>query len=168
MLSQASGMQPYIDMFKRLHAARAVEFRMRHGLQIKSGEWLGAAVLKLLKPSWTTDPPEPLLNSNGIFFGIWIDASCVAEQRMRYNIHAKRLRFIKGPSFPAREFARSFRIAAHGELKAWPNITYPKGPITLFEGDVPLNLSTLESDASALMDRFVTLTPLVDDQLAAV
>jgi hypothetical protein len=158
-------MQPYLDMLKHLHAARAEHFHSLHGLQIKTGAALGAAILKLLKPSWTTDGPEPLLNSNGVFFGVWVDAACVAEGRLRYNLHAKKLRLLKSPAFAAREFARSFRIEANAALKSWPKATYPKGPITLFEGEVPLDTATFEHEASALMDRFAALTPMVDAML---
>jgi hypothetical protein len=160
-------MQPYLDIFTRLHAASAESFLSRHGLQIKTGEGLGAAILKLLKPSWTTDGPEPLLNSNGVFFSIWVDAACVAKGRVRYNVHAKKLRLLKGPAFAAREFARSFRIEANAALKSWPKVTYPKGPITLFEGEVPLDNATFEQEVSALMDRFAELAPILDEMLVS-
>jgi hypothetical protein len=159
-------MQPFLDIFTDLQAARAAEFLARHGLHMKAGEGFGAALLKLLKPAWTTDDPEQLVNSNGIFFGIWVDAGCLAENRLRYNLHAKKLRLLKGEPFAAREFVRSFRAAAKGALADWPSATYPKGPITLFEGHVPLAVGTLKADASALLDRFARLAPLVDEALA--
>jgi hypothetical protein len=159
-------MQPYLDIFSGLAAEREAEFRATHGLTIKVGHALDAAILKLLKPTWTTDGPEELLNTNGVFFGVWVDEMCVAEGRVRYNVHAKKLRFLKGDGFPAREFARAFRAEAGPLLKAWPRLTFPKGPVTLFEGDVPLNLATLKAETSALIDRFAGLAPLVDRMLA--
>jgi hypothetical protein len=153
-------MQKYLDIFDQLKAERAAEFEAQHGLTIKTGEGLGAALLKLLKPSWTTDAPGELLNSNGLFFGVWVDAECEAKGIARYNLHAKKLRFIRGEGFAARQFVRSFRGAA--DLQDWPNVSFPKGPITLFEGHVPLDVTTLHSETSTLMDRFAKLVPTLE------
>lgn len=158
-------MQPYLDVFAALAAEREAEFLSLHGLTVKTGHALDAAILKLLKPAWTTDPAGALLNSNGVFFGVWVDEACIATGRFRYNVHAKKLRYLKGDTFPAREFARSFRSDASKALEDWPALRYPKGPVTLFEGDVPLDLSTLKAETSALMDRFARLAPLIDGKL---
>jgi hypothetical protein len=160
-------MQPFLDIFANLADARADELRARHGLVVKASAGLGAAIIKLLKPSWTTDAPELFLNTNGLFFSVWVDEACVAHRRARFNLHAKKLRSIKGEAFPAREFARSFRAEAGDALKAWPAIVYPKGPITLFEGHVPLHAQTLHAETSALLDRFIEMLPLIDRMLAA-
>ena len=160
-------MQNHLAIFNSLKSERAAAFQKQHGLMIKTGEGLGAAILKLLKPEWTTDGPGEILNSNGLFFGIWVDADCEAKGIARYNLHAKKLRFIKGEAFAAREFARAFRIEANEAMKAWPSVSYPKGPITLFEGNVPLNAATLRDEASALMDRFAALAPMLDRMMAS-
>jgi hypothetical protein len=159
-------MKDHLQVFNALKAAREAEFQTQHGLSIKTGEGLGAMILKLMKPSWTTDRPEELLNSNGLFFGVWIDADCESKGLVRYNLHAKKLRFIKGEAFAARQFVRDFRAQAQTRLKDWPNCGFPKGPITLFEGHIPLSSGTLHDDVSALMDRFAALTPLLDQLLA--
>jgi hypothetical protein len=159
-------MKIYLDSFTTLKSERAAEFQTQHGLTIKTGEGLGAAILKLLKPSWTTDGPGEILNTNGLFFGIWVDAECEAKGIARYNLHAKKLRFIKGEAFAAREFARTFRAQGKDELAGWPNWSYPKGPITLFQGHIPLDANTLHAETSKLMDRFATLTPFLDRLLA--
>jgi hypothetical protein len=158
--------QSWLDIFNELKTSRAAEFQSQHGLVIKTGFGLDAAILKLIKPTWTTDAPGDLLNSNGLFFGVWVDPACKAKGIARYNLHAKKLRFIKGEDFAARDFARSFRAQAHGELANWPNCTYPKGPITLFEGHVPLDAATLRAETSELMDRFAELCPLIEQLLA--
>lgn len=158
-------MQPYLDIFAALAEERAAEFRSTHGLAVKSGHALEAAVLKLLKPAWTTDAPAEFRNTNGVFFGVWVDEMCVLEGRARYSLHAKKLRFLKGDAFPAREFARTFRAEASTALADWPALRFPKGPITLFEGDVPLDLATLRAETSALMDRLAGLAPLIDRML---
>ena len=163
----SNALQPYHDVFSALAEEREAEFRSLHGLAIKTGIALDAAVLKLLKPAWTTDPPEDLRNSNGVFFGVWVDEPCIAKRRVRYNLHAKKLRFLKGDAFPAREFARTFRADARNALADWPALSFPKGPITLFEGEVPLKLTTLRAEAWALMDRFAELAPYIDQKLSS-
>ncbi len=159
-------MQPYFDIFTALAAARADDLRA-HGLLIKAGEGLEAAILKVLKPGWTADPPDQFLNTNGLFFSVWVDAACKAQKRARFNLHAKKLRTIKGEAFAAREFARTFRIEAATVLQAWPTNVYPKGPITLFEGHIHLDPRTLQMETSALIDRFVALVPMIDRLLAS-
>lgn len=158
-------MQNHLAVFNSLKDERAAEFQSQHGLTIKTGEGLGAAILKLLKPSWTTDSPDELLNSNGLFFGVWVDAECEAKGIARYNLHAKKLRFIKDEKFAAREFVRAFRVQGQMQLESWPNWSFPKGPITLFEGHIPLDTKTLHTETSKLMDHFAALTPLLDQLL---
>ena len=159
-------MESYLAVFSVLKDERAAEFLAQYGLMVKTGEGLGATILKLLKLTWTTDKPTELLNSNGLFFSVWVDAACEAQGIARYNLHAKKLRMIKGEAFAAREFARAFRVHGKRELTGWPNWSYPKGPITLFEGHFPLDIKTLRTDTSALMDRFAALTPMLDRLLA--
>ena len=161
------GMDAYLAIFEGLKAARTGDMLKQHGLMIKTGTGLGAAILKLLKPAWTTDGPAEILNSNGLFFGVWVDAACVAQGRARFNVHAKKLRLVKGEAFAAREFARAFRIEANEALKAWPNCSYPKGPITLFEGHFALDPATLAAETTRLMDRFAALTPMLDRMISS-
>jgi hypothetical protein len=159
-------MQKYLDVFNVLKAERGSEFQTPYGLVIKTGEGLGAAILKVMRPSWSTDKPDELLNTNGLFFSIWVDAACEEKAIVRYNLHAKKLRFIKGEAFAARDFARRVRADAKSELATWPNCTIPTGPITLLEGHFTLDDKTLHDETSKMMDRFAQLTPLLDGVLA--
>ncbi len=159
-------MQPYLDIFTAVANARA-DALGRDGLIVKAGEGLGAAILKVLKPTWTTDAPELFLNTNGLFFSIWVDQACKKQKRARFNLHAKKLRNIKGEAFAAREFARLFRGEAASVLQTWPTNVYPKGPITLFEGHVHLDPRTLEAETTTLLDRFVAMVPMIDRMLAS-
>jgi hypothetical protein len=156
-------MQNYLDIFNALKAERSAEFQAQHGLTIKSGEGHGAVILKLLKPTWTTDAADEFLNSNGLFFSVWVDAPCEAKGIARYNLHAKKLRFIKGERFEARQFVRTFRAAV--DLRDWPNVSFPKGPITLFEGHVALDARTLHQETATLIDRFAKMVPMLEQVL---
>ena len=159
-------MEPYLAQFAALADARAAAFLADHGLILKSGAGFGAAILKLIKPEWTTDAPGEFLNTNGVFFSIWVDPESAGAKRLRYNLHARKLRALKGETFAARDFARKFRGRNAEALSAWPNLSFPKGPITLFEGHVTLTPATLPADASGLLDRFAALAPMVDNLLA--
>ena len=159
-------MHNQLAVFDALKSERTTEFQTQHGLTIKTGEGLGAVLMKVMRPSWTTDNPDELLNTNGLFFSIWIDAACEAKGIVRYNLHARKLRFIKGEAFAARDFARKVRADAKSELASWPNCTFPPGPITLFEGHFALDEKTLHAETSAMMDRFAKLTPMLDGVLA--
>ncbi len=159
-------MEKYLEIFNAVKAERAKGLEWQYKLSLKTGEGLGAALLKVMKPEWTTDAPDELLNTNGLFFSVWVDPACEAKGVARYNLHAKKLRAIKGEAFAAREFVRAFRFQCGDELKGWPNWSYPKGPITLFEGHIPLDLKTLHAETSSLIDRFVKLTPKLEHVLA--
>jgi hypothetical protein len=159
-------MQKYLEVFDAVKAERATGLEWQHKLTIKTGEGLGAALLKVLRPNWTTDSPNELLNSNGLFFSIWVDAACEAKGIVRYNLHAKKLRMIKGENFAARDFARSFRAEHKTALAKWPNLTFPVGPITLFEGFAELDVATLGATCNTLIDRFIGLAPAIDRMIA--
>ena len=151
-----------LDVFKTLKSERSEEFKSKHALSIKAGTGLDASILKLMKDSWSTDRPDELLNSNGLFFSVWVDAACKAQGIVRYNIHARKLRAIKGETFAAREFARSFRAQGKDELEGWPNWSFPKGPITLVEGHFAYKPATLRTETAAMMDRFAAIVPFLD------
>jgi hypothetical protein len=158
-------MQKYLDVFEALKVEHAAKFASQHGLTIKTGFGLDAVLFKLLKATWTTDGPDALVNTNGLFFSVWVDAECEAKGIARYNLHAKKLRAIKGETFAAREFVRAFRAQSGEDLKGWPNVSYPKGPITLFEGSFKLYPHTLQNETLNLAKRFAELTPLLEKLL---
>ncbi len=153
-------MQSYLSTFNDIKSARAASFKGQYGLDMKTGEGLGAVIIKTLKPKWTTDPQHELLNSNGLFFSVWVDAECEAQSIARYNLHAKKLRFIRGEKFANREFVRSFRLQAQDDMKGFPNWNYPKGPITLFEGSFPL--AELKDETDKVLENFAKMTPLLE------
>ena len=157
-------MQNHLAIFQNIQRNNAAAFKAQHGLAINTGEAFGAAIIRVLKPEWTTDNPGELVNTNGLFFSVWVDAECEAGGLARYNLHAKKLRFIKGEAFAARHFVRAFRLQAQDAVKAFPNATYPKGPITLFEGHVAL--TDLQVETEMLLQKFAGMADLLDRLLA--
>src|SRR5271154_4582625 len=95
----------YLDKFqkaadrldKKLLSEKEVEVAV-----VMYGE--GCVVLKLFKRSWTNQFQDPLTSESRIFFSVWISDSTIEEQKILYNIHALKLRQLKGYSIQSRNF----------------------------------------------------------------
>ena len=83
--------------------------RPSQGLVCKRGFYGESYVLKLQKASWTNDPMDRVQNKSGIFFSVWISAASLRKNRASYNIHALKLRQLKGYRITSRDFASDFR-----------------------------------------------------------
>jgi hypothetical protein len=79
-----------------------------------------------------------------------------------YNIHALKLRELKGYSIASREFASAFRTGFAPMRSAWPNVSVDYGPLTLMEGWIAVTASHFEKDVLDLMESFQRLSPLID------
>jgi ankyrin repeat protein len=138
------------------------------GLVCKQGFYKDCVVLKLQKSSWTNDPMEQLENKSGIFFSIWANAASIRVNRLNYNIHALKLRQLKGYSISSRDFADEFRHLFGPFRKSWPNVDLYHGPLTLMQGWIELSPDSAEAAILALLQRFATeLSPLIDRLLAS-
>jgi len=139
----------------------------RHGgqeLVCKQGFYTNCAVLKLQKPSWTNDPMNQVRNRSGIFFSVWISEESAKTSRANYNIHALKLRKMKGYSITSRDFAEEFRKIF--VKKSWPNVSVDYGPLTLMEGWEEVALNKLEDDILPMLERFHQVSPVLDRMLA--
>lgn len=137
----------------------------RHGLAIRTGYAKDSAVFKLSKPQWSSDEPATLINRNGIFFSIWIDFSRPEPLALRYNIHALKLRTLPGYRIASRGFAEAFRTQAAPLLAGWPNVSTDFGPLTLCEGFMDFNESSLDTDARYLAHLFPPAASIIDTLL---
>jgi hypothetical protein len=137
------------------------------GLTCKEGIYNDCPVLKLQKASWTNDRMDRLPNKTGIFFSIWIDAKAAGKNRVNYNIHALKLRLLKGYSITSRAFANDFRDGFKTFSGFWPNVSTDYGPLTLMQGWTAIKPLGFEEDILALMERFKELCPLIDRLLEA-
>lgn len=157
-------MNPYIDTFQRV--ARKLEPALSvKQIEAHTGEWLGAAVLKLQKHAWAKAKPPSTVENPGIFFSIWIDAQSLKRQRVCYNIHALKLRGLSAYVLESREFATAFRKEFVHTAARWPNVSVDYGPQTLMQGWFPLDESTLEADVTHLSRHFLPLTRTIDTLL---
>jgi hypothetical protein len=144
------------------------------GWLCKTGLWPApetpkCLVLNLLKPHWTSDSPDVISNTCGIFFSAWIDVdvgSSRPNRRLRYNIHALKLRGMPGYKLESRKFAEEFRSGFDAVRLPWPNLTLDHGPQTLMEGFVEVAAPSCEAELVGLAMRFDPVAPLIDQLLA--
>ena len=135
------------------------------GLICKQGFYTNSLVLKLQKASWTNDPMNQVRNQSGIFFSIWITEKSAARNQANYNIHALKLRHLKGYSITSRDFAEDFRNRFASLQKPWPNVSVDYGPLTLMQGWIDIHPQSIEKSILRLMKSFEQLSPLIDHLL---
>jgi len=144
----------------------AAQGKSASGLLYFAGPILGATALKVYKTQWASDPQNPLTSPGRIFFSVWVTDSSIKENKLLYNIHALKLRQFKNPNLTARDFAARFRARLKPHQHEWPNLSLDYGPLTLMQGWIPLNDDTLEVDIITLIQKFITLVPIIDQTLA--
>jgi hypothetical protein len=141
--------------------------RSDHRLVCKQGFYDGCAVLKLQKPSWTNDSMDQVRNTSGIFFSIWTNKASLSKRRARYNVHALKMRELRGYSITSRDFASAFRRRFAPVQSEWPHVRVDFSPLTLMEGWMTIDPHRFSDDVHGLMSRFESLVPVIDDLLDA-
>lgn len=121
--------------------------------------------MKIYKPEWTNDFESPLNSKSKIFFSIWINDKTIKEGKLYYNIHALKLRELKGFKISSRDFAEEFRSKFVEDLYEWQNISVNFGPQTLMQGWILLNIETIQSDIIELASNFISASPIIDSTL---
>jgi hypothetical protein len=122
--------------------------------------------LKLYKKSWANQTKNPLTSTSRIFFSVWISESTIKEQKIFYNIHALKLRQLKGYTIQSRKFAETFRDSFEGFKHKWGNVSVNFGPLTLMEGWIKINSKTFQNDILKLANAFLEIEYLIDNTLA--
>ena len=123
-------------------------------------------VLKLYKRSWTNELHSPLTSASRIFFSVWLNDSTIGEQKIFYNIHALKLRQLKGYSIQSRRFAGIFRNSFKNFEHKWENVSVNFGPLTLMEGWLKMDLRNFQCEILKLANNFLEIEHLVDETLA--
>ena len=157
----------YLEKFKK--AADKLDKRLLASKQIEScvvpyGK--DCVVLKLYKRWWANQSPDPVTAESRIFFSVWISGSSVNEQKLLYNIHALKLRQLKGYSIQSRKFAAIFRDSFKAFEHKWKNVRVDFGPLTLMEGWLKIDMLNFDDDILHLASNFLAIDYLVDDSLA--
>ncbi len=156
----------YTDEFKK--AVGLLDKKLLHKKQIEvaTGVVLNSAFLKLYKKSWATPFQDPLTAESRIFFSIWINDSAIEEQKLFYNIHALKLRKLKGYSIQSRKFADAFRVEFRPFQHKWQNVSVKFGPLTLMEGWISFNEKSFQDEILELANNFLEIEHLVDSALS--
>lgn len=99
----------YLDKFQ--NAANQVNKKLLKEKQLEMvvGITLNSVVLKLYKKQWANDQTDPVNSKTRIFFAIWVNDDTLKVQKIYYNIHALKLRELKGYSITSGAFANHFR-----------------------------------------------------------
>lgn len=155
----------YLENFQ--NAANRLDQKILNekSIDVAVGIYLDSVVIKLYKKSWSGNPQEALTSESRIFFSIWINDDTLKKQRMMYNIHALKLRKLKGYTIESRKFAESFRKSFKIHEEKWPNVTTKHGPLTLMEGWITLDLKNFQEDILKLTSNFLEIEHLIDDTL---
>jgi hypothetical protein len=164
----------YLERFE--HAAGQIDKRLlaRRGrggdtdrIEIATGLYKENSVfLKLYKKSWASPAQDPLIAESRIFFSIWVSDVAIREEKLFYNIHALKLRRLKGYSIESRKFADVFRAGFKNFAPKWENVSVKYGPLTLMEGWVKIDLGNFQDEILELADKFLEIEYLIDDALA--
>jgi hypothetical protein len=157
----------YLDKFQR--AADKLDKRLLTKKKVESAVTMygkNCVVLKLYKRAWANQFQDPLTSESRIFFCVWISDSSIKEQKLLYNIHALKLRQLKGYSIQSRKFASIFRDSFKAFEHKWKNVSVDFGPQTLMEGWQSIDMENFQNDILELANNFLEIEYLVDDTIA--
>ena len=155
----------YLERFRK--SAEQIDKKMlneKH-LKIHVGVTLDSVVLKLYKTTWANDKTDPINDKTRIFFAIWINDKTLQNNKLFYNIHALKLRELKGYSITSRTFANNFREAFIKLEQNWENVSLEFGPLTLMEGWEHFDNKNLENSIIKLANNFSSTAYLIDNTL---
>ena len=155
----------YIDQFQQ--AAEQIDQSALHRKQVELavGVYFDSVFLKLYKKKWATTSENPLTAESRIFFSVWINDLAIKQQTIHYNIHALKLRKLKGYAIESRKFAEAFRQYFKAFEHTWQDVQVNMGPLTLMEGRVKTNPANLQPQITRLAYNFLEIEYLIDDTL---
>jgi hypothetical protein len=136
-------------------------------LQLNVGLYVDSVVLKIQKRSWLNQTPQAKPFRESVFFSVWICDEAIKQNVLFYNIHALKMRELKGYAIKSREFAQDFRQRFKPFEAQWPNVKTDFGPLTLMEGWVKTDPENFENELSDLSHKFLTIEFIIDELLAA-
>ena len=152
----------YLDTFQKAADQLNKKILQSKQIEVAVGEVLNSVFLKIYKESWANSSQDPLTAESRIFFSIWVNDSTLDKQKLFYNIHALKLRHLKGYSIQSRKFAETFRKSFKPHEHNWQNVSVNFGPLTLMEGWLELDPANLQKDILKLANNFLTLEHLID------
>ncbi len=155
----------YLEKFKKSANRLNKNILDQKELEISVGIVLDSVYLKLYKREWTNDLNNPLSAETRIFFSVWVNEKTLQENKVFYNIHALKLRKLKGYSILSTKFADSFRKKFKKYQDNWDNVSVKFGPLTLMEGWTEFEEENLEKIVLRFADNFIKIENLIDQTL---
>ena len=155
----------YLGQFEKAAASLSTKLLAKKQMEAETGVWLNSVVLRLQKKHWANKPFTKPQNDAAIFFSVWISDEDIKEKKILYNIHALKLRQLKGYKITSRAFVAAFRQKFKPFEKDWPKVRVDYGPLTLMQGWIPLNEKNIEKDVSTLAGKFLEIDFLIDELL---
>jgi len=156
----------YLEHFQNAAAKIDREILVQQQLEVATQLYGDAVCLKLYKLRWASPAQDPLTAETRIFFSIWISNEAEREQKLLYNIHAFKLRKLKGYAIESRKFADIFRSSFKQYEHKWQNVSTEFGPLTLMQGWVKLNKEEIEDDIMKLSNNFFEIEHLIDSAIS--
>ncbi len=159
-------MDQFREAFRNIKQAYDLEPDRYPGLECTVYAYHDCPALKLQKGSWTNGNSSDAANECGIFFSVWLDKPGLRLSRAHYNIHALKLRQLKGYSIASIDFAREFQESFQSLPNAWPNVSVQYGPQTLMQGWIEVVPESFERDVRSLIAEFEAASVVIDTLLA--
>lgn len=159
--------EKYLERFRKAVNLLNPEQLKEMQLEVAVVEVLNCVCLKIYKKVWCSPNEDSLLAKSRIFFSVWISEESDREQKLLYNIHAFKLRYLPGYAIESRKFADLFRRDFKAFEQQWPNVSVKYGPLTLMEGWTGFDHKSIAQEIIALANNFLTIAPLIDDTLAS-
>ena len=156
----------YQDKFQSALAKIPKKQFNNFGLKLSVEIVMNSVAIKVYKPEWSSNPQSPLDANSRIFFSIWVNDDSIERNKLWYNIHALKLRQLKGYKISSRDFANQFRAEFMKYQKDWVNADINYGPLTLMQGWHKLKIDNLQKDISELTRSFLNISPIIDTILA--
>lgn len=159
-------LKQYLKLFREAAGQVNKNILREQQIELAVGKVLDSVFLKLYKKSWANSPGDPLTAETRIFFSVWVNEKTLQEQKMYYNIHALKLRKLKGYAIESRKFASVFRAGFERYRNKWPNVAVDLGPLTLMEGWVKTDDEKMPEQVTMLANNFLEIAHLIDEALA--
>jgi hypothetical protein len=155
----------YLDKFQKAADQLDQKVLLEKEIEVAVGEVMDSVCLKLYKKSWASPGEDSLTAASRIFFSIWVNDDIIEEQKIYYNIHAFKLRHLKGYAIQSRQFSDVFRSRFKLFENQWPNVSVKFGPLTLMEGWIKLDQDGLSNVVLSLANNLLKIEHLIDDTL---
>jgi hypothetical protein len=155
----------YLDQFSKAASRLDKKILQKKQIEVETGTWLQSVVVKFHKKHWANKPYEKPQTGAAIFFSAWISGKAEKENKIYYNIHALRLRQLKGYKIESRKFAAAFRKKFKSFESNWDNVSVDFGPLTLMEGWKNFNAEDLQNNITELARQFLEIDYIIDELL---